>query len=84
MRDINIISNLNPLIQFSSHRSAGFRDTFPWNLSQMFTKSVPIYKKSHKLHDEKDIPFRVTAKQMLESEEEFRKNRTVNHSQGSE
>ena len=84
MRDINIISNLNPLIKFSSHRSTGFRDTFSLNLSQMFTKSVPIYKKSHKLHDEKDIPFWVTAKQMLESEEEFRKNRTVNHSQGSE
>ena len=57
MRDINIISNLNPLIKFSSHRSTGFRDTFSLNLSQMFTKSVPIYKKSHKLHDEKDIPF---------------------------
>ena len=40
-RTIN--SNRNPLIKFtSSSRSTEFKDIFPWNISQMITKTVPI------------------------------------------
>ena len=36
MRDINIISSLNPLTKFtSSSRSTDFKDILPWNISQM-------------------------------------------------
>ena len=43
MRDIYISSNLNPLTKFtSSSRSTKFKDIFPWNISQMITKTIPI------------------------------------------
>ena len=43
MRDIYINSNLNPLTKFtSSNRSTEFKDIFPWNMSQMITKIIPI------------------------------------------
>ena len=43
MRDIYINSNLNPLTKFtSSSRSTKFKDIFPWNISQMITKTIPI------------------------------------------
>ena len=43
MRDIYIISNLNPLTKFtSSRRSTEFKDILPWNISQMITKIIPI------------------------------------------
>ena len=43
MRDIYISSNLKPLTKFTSNsRSTEFKDIFPWNISQMITKTVPI------------------------------------------
>ena len=43
MRDIYINSNLNPLTLFNSNsRSTQFKDIFPWNISQIITKTVPI------------------------------------------
>ena len=43
MRDIYINSNLNTLTKFiSSIRSTEFKDTLPWNISQMITKTIPI------------------------------------------
>ena len=43
MRDININSNLNSLTKFtSSSRSTDFKDIFPWNISQIIMKTVPI------------------------------------------
>ena len=43
MRDININTNLNPLIKFtSSSRSTEFKDILLWNISQMIMKTVPI------------------------------------------
>ena len=42
-RDIYINPNLNPLTKFtSSRRSTEFKDTLPWNISQMITKTIPI------------------------------------------
>ena len=40
MRDININANLNPVT--SSRRLNKFEEIFPWNISQMITKTVPI------------------------------------------
>ena len=43
MRNVYINSNLNPLTEFtSSSRSTEFKDLFPWNISQMITKTIPI------------------------------------------
>ena len=43
VRDIYINSNLNPLKKFtSSSRSTEFKDIFPWNISQMIPKTIPI------------------------------------------
>ena len=42
MRDIYINSNLNPLTKLTSSRSTELTDIFPWNISQMVTKTVPI------------------------------------------
>ena len=43
MRDIYINSNLNPITKFtSSSRSIEFKDIFPWNISLMTTKTIPI------------------------------------------
>ena len=43
IRDIYINSNLNPLAKFSSSSgSTEFKDIFPWNISQMITKTIPI------------------------------------------
>ena len=43
MRDIYINSNLNPHTKFtSSSRSTKFKDIVLWNISQMFTKTIPI------------------------------------------
>ena len=43
MRDIYINSNLNPLTKFASRsRSTEFKDIFPWKISQMITKTIPI------------------------------------------
>ena len=43
MKDIHIISNLNPLTEFaSSSKSTEFKDILPWNISQMITKTIPI------------------------------------------
>ena len=43
MRDIYINSNPNPPTKFpSSSRSTEFKDIFPWSISQMITKTVPI------------------------------------------
>ena len=43
MRDIHINSNLNPLTKCtSSSRSTKFKDTLPWNISQMIMKTIPI------------------------------------------
>ena len=40
---IYINSNLNTLTKFiSSIRSTEFKDTLPWNISQMITKTIPI------------------------------------------
>ena len=40
---IYINYNLNPLTKFtSSNRSTEFKDIFPWNMSQMITKIIPI------------------------------------------
>ena len=42
-RDIYIISNVKPLTEFtSSSTNTGFKDTIPWNISQMITKTIPI------------------------------------------
>ena len=42
MGDIYIDSNLNPLIKFTgSSRSTELKDTLPWNISKIFTKTVP-------------------------------------------
>ena len=40
MRDIYINANLNPVT--SSRRLNKFEEIFPWNISQMITKTVPI------------------------------------------
>ena len=40
VRDIYINFNLDPL-RWSS-RSTKFKDNFPWNISQMITKTIPI------------------------------------------
>ena len=46
MRDIYINSNLNPLTKFtSSSRSTELKDIFPWNISQMTTKTVSVSTK---------------------------------------
>ena len=43
MRDIYIISNLNPLTKFTnSSRSMEFKDILSWNISQMMMKTIPI------------------------------------------
>ena len=43
MRDIYIISNLNPLKKLtSSSRSTKLKGIFPWIISQMIMKTVPI------------------------------------------
>ena len=42
MRNIYINSNLNPLTKFPSSRSTRFKDTLPWNISQMTMKTIPI------------------------------------------
>ena len=43
MRNIYINSNLNPFTKFtSSSRGTEFKDIFPWNISQMITKTIPI------------------------------------------
>ena len=43
MRDIYINSNLNPLTKFtSSSRSTKFEDIFPWDVSQMITKTIAM------------------------------------------
>ena len=43
MGDIYINSNLNPLTKFtSSTRSTEFEDIFPWNISQIIKKTIPI------------------------------------------
>ena len=43
MRDIHINSNLNPLTKLtSSSTSTKFKDIFPWNISQMITKTLPF------------------------------------------
>ena len=43
MRDIYISSNLNPLTKFTSNsRGTEFKDIFPWNISQMITRTVPF------------------------------------------
>ena len=43
MRDIHIISNLNPLTKFpSSSRSTKLKDILPRSISQMITKTIPI------------------------------------------
>ena len=41
MRDIYINSNLNQLTKFTS-RGTEFKDVFPWNISQMIRKTIPI------------------------------------------
>ena len=46
MRDIYINTNLNPLTKFiSSCRNTELKDTLPWNISQMITKTVPFSAK---------------------------------------
>ena len=46
MRDIYINSNLNSLTKFtSSSRSINFINIFPWNISQMIMKTVPMSKR---------------------------------------
>ena len=43
MIDIYINSNLNPLTKFtSSSRSTEFKYILPWNIPQMFTRTIPI------------------------------------------
>ena len=43
MMDIYINSNLNQLTKFtSSSRSTKLKDIFPWNISQMIRKNVPV------------------------------------------
>ena len=43
VRDIYIISNLNPLTKFvRSSRSTEFKDILPRNILQMITKTIPI------------------------------------------
>ena len=43
MKDAYINFNLNPLTIFtSSSRSTEFKGIFPWNISQMITKTIPI------------------------------------------
>ena len=43
MRDIYINSNQNPLTGFtSSRRGTVFKNIFPWNISQMITKTILI------------------------------------------
>ena len=43
LRDIYINSNLNQHTKFtSSSKSTWLKDIFPWNISQMITKTVPI------------------------------------------
>ena len=43
MRDIYINSNPNPLTKFtSSSRSTELKDIFPWNISEMIMKTIPI------------------------------------------
>ena len=43
VRDIYINFNLNPLTKYtSSRRSTDFKGIFPWNISQMITKIIPI------------------------------------------
>ena len=43
MKDIYINYKLNPLTKFtSSSRSTEFKEIFPWNISQMITKTIPI------------------------------------------
>ena len=41
MRDIYINSNLNQLTKFTS-TGTEFKDVFPWNISQMIRKTIPI------------------------------------------
>ena len=46
IRDIYINFNLNPPTKFtSSRRSTKFKDIFPWNISEMITKTIPISKR---------------------------------------
>ena len=58
MRNIYIKSNLNLLTKFSrSNRSTKFKDFFPWNISQIIQKTIPIsMRNSHKLCDEIGCP----------------------------
>ena len=43
MRDIYINSNLNPHTKVTgSSRNTKLKDIFPWNISQMITKTIPI------------------------------------------
>ena len=43
VRDIYINRNLNPLTQFtSSSKSTEFKDIFPWIITQIITKTIPI------------------------------------------
>ena len=43
IRDIYMNSNLTSLTKFiNSNRSTVFKDIFPWNISQMITKTIPI------------------------------------------
>ena len=64
MRDININSNLHQLTDFSnSSRSTKFKDIFPWNISHMITRSVPISTRiAISCAIKRDIPFWVWGK----------------------
>ena len=43
MRHLYINSNLNSLTKFTSRsRSTEFKDTIPWNISKLITKTIPI------------------------------------------
>ena len=53
MRDIKINSNLNPLTKvIRSSRSTEFKATFPWNISQMIMKIIPISMRTVITHGE--------------------------------
>ena len=46
-------SSLNPLTKFtSSSRSTQLNDIFPWNISQMIKKIIPLSMRIHKLYNE--------------------------------
>ena len=52
MRDIKINSNLNPLTSIRSSRSTEFKAIFPWNISQMIMKIIPISTRTVTIHGE--------------------------------